>query len=729
MLNLSVVNETISNLYSTNGKILIQTIGTLLVTGNSTTGDIFASNITSANLNVSGLSILLNQSSTNITSNGLNVTDTAFLNTTNISGITNITNTTNSFGVGNGALNILGGLSVSKDINIGGNATIAGNLFVNGTTTSVNSTTTNISDNLLVVNAGPSGSRDGGYLIQRYQIDNNLGSGDVVAAIEPIALTGLVQTGTTTSVVILPGTSSGVDNFYNGWWIKITSGSANNNIRQIISYIGSTKSATLSSVLISSPSSNIDTFNLYSRYFVGSYYNQSNNLYVFGFSSTDPGNTIITNTGYANVLLGSANIVGSLNVSGGSNLGNIIASGTLNVSGNSTLGNVISNNQTVSNLFATNITTTNLALTSNLTLVGLNVTGLSTFTNAFISNQTVSNSFITNANITSITSSNLRTVNQISTNISTSNIRILTGLTSSNINITGLSVLSNLTANSGSISNLTLSLGITSGNINIINLSTLNTIVANSATLSSLITNTGITSSSLNINGQTKLNTFTSNIGTIGILFNTGITTGTLYVLGTSVLTDTIITNISSNNLTVSGNTILTGGTINNLSSTNITSVNLSITSGIFTNINASSSTFSNLINDNQTVGNLIVNTINITPSLGDIVKEQTFSAINNQSTPSNVTGLIFANGTVRSFRATISITILSTGGSNNKYSIFTLIGIQRQNDWRFNSSFVGDNTGITFSLDPSGQIQYTSKNTASFISNTIKFKSETTSI
>jgi hypothetical protein len=50
--------------------------------------------------------------------------------------------------------------------------------------------------------------RDGGVLIQRFQLNNNAGSGYIVAGTEPVALTSTVQTGTTTSVVVLPGTAS-----------------------------------------------------------------------------------------------------------------------------------------------------------------------------------------------------------------------------------------------------------------------------------------------------------------------------------------------------------------------------------------------------------------------------------------------------------------------------------------------------------------------------------------
>ena len=54
---------------------------------------------------------------------------------------------------------VTGGVGISENLNIGGalqvtgNATITGNLIVNGTTTTVNSNTVNIGDNILVLNA------------------------------------------------------------------------------------------------------------------------------------------------------------------------------------------------------------------------------------------------------------------------------------------------------------------------------------------------------------------------------------------------------------------------------------------------------------------------------------------------------------------------------------------------------------------------------------------------
>jgi len=63
-----------------------------------------------------------------------------------------------------GALIIAGGLGVQKNLSIGDNAIISGNLTVNGNTVSVNSITVNISDNIIVLNSGPSGTLNGEIL-------------------------------------------------------------------------------------------------------------------------------------------------------------------------------------------------------------------------------------------------------------------------------------------------------------------------------------------------------------------------------------------------------------------------------------------------------------------------------------------------------------------------------------------------------------------------------------
>lgn len=106
--------------------------------------------------------------------------------------------------------------------------------------------------------------------------------------------------------------------------------------------------------------------------------------------------------------------------------------------------------------------------------------------------------------------------------------------------------------------------------------------------------------------------------------------------------------------------------------------------------------------------------------SAGDI-KETSFSMVDNQVTPANVTGLAFANGTVRSFDCQISIVRGAT------YEVYRLLGVQKGASWDMAQESTGDDCGIAFSITAAGQIQYTSTSTGSGA--TSKFRADTTSI
>lgn len=117
------------------------------------------------------------------------------------------------------------------------------------------------------------------------------------------------------------------------------------------------------------------------------------------------------------------------------------------------------------------------------------------------------------------------------------------------------------------------------------------------------------------------------------------------------------------------------------------------------------------------------IGAIGLTP--GDIGLTS-FSAANNQSSPANVTGLAFANGTTRSFESLISISIDAT---TDLYAVYKILGIQKGSDWHISISYTGDDTGIEFSITSAGQVQYTSSNLSGFVSNTMKFRASTTTI
>lgn len=113
------------------------------------------------------------------------------------------------------------------------------------------------------------------------------------------------------------------------------------------------------------------------------------------------------------------------------------------------------------------------------------------------------------------------------------------------------------------------------------------------------------------------------------------------------------------------------------------------------------------------------------TGSAGDI-NETSFSLANNQTSPANVTGFLFAPATVRSFEALVSVEIDATA---ELYEVFTLRGIQKNGSFDMSITANGDESGVVFSITSGGQVQYISQNNAGFVSGLIKFRAQTLTV
>lgn len=107
-------------------------------------------------------------------------------------------------------------------------------------------------------------------------------------------------------------------------------------------------------------------------------------------------------------------------------------------------------------------------------------------------------------------------------------------------------------------------------------------------------------------------------------------------------------------------------------------------------------------------------------------IAETSFSSSNNQSSPADVTALVFPNANVRSFDALVSVFINATA---SLYEVFKITGIQKGASWEIAQESAGDVSGIVFSITTAGQIQYTSTNVTGFTAGTIKFRAITTSV
>jgi hypothetical protein len=111
--------------------------------------------------------------------------------------------------------------------------------------------------------------------------------------------------------------------------------------------------------------------------------------------------------------------------------------------------------------------------------------------------------------------------------------------------------------------------------------------------------------------------------------------------------------------------------------------------------------------------------------SAGDI-SETSFSASNNVASPANVTGLAFANGSIRSFEALLSISVDAT---SDLFESVKLHGVQRGAAWSMSQTAVGDDSGFIFSITTGGQVQYTNNSYSGFSTAVIKFRAITTAV
>ena len=199
-----------------------------------------------------------------------------------------------------------------------------------------------------------------------------------------------------------------------------------------------------------------------------------------------------------------------------------------------------------------------------------------------------------------------------------------------------------------------------------------------------------------------------------------------------ATISNLVSTNITSGNAffttgITSASALLTTATIPNLITTNVTSSTLNLTTGItagtgrFTSITGGTGFFTTGI----TTGNLTVNTVDSTPTIGDIYKQVSFSGANSQAAAANVIGLTFTNANTRGFKVFVTVVVLAT---SSLYAFYELDGIQRGADWQMSSARTGDDPIVVFSITTSGQVQYTSSTYAGFTSLTFKFRALTIS-
>lgn len=111
--------------------------------------------------------------------------------------------------------------------------------------------------------------------------------------------------------------------------------------------------------------------------------------------------------------------------------------------------------------------------------------------------------------------------------------------------------------------------------------------------------------------------------------------------------------------------------------------------------------------------------------SPGDI-SETSYTLLNDQSTATDITGLAFDIGVVRSADVLLSVEIDAT---SDIYETFKCLVVNKGTSFDMSVESVGDDSGVILSIDNTGQIKYTSANISGFSTGAIKFRAITTSV
>jgi len=191
------------------------------------------------------------------------------------------------------------------------------------------------------------------------------------------------------------------------------------------------------------------------------------------------------------------------------------------------------------------------------------------------------------------------------------------------------------------------------------------------------------------------------------VLLSNGLTAGNINFTG----------DLYKNGVLYSGSVWITGtdGSVSYTSGSLIAN-NFTAQNAVFTNSSLGSATINDFVN---------LRTDNLSLGVSNMYSGS-FTANNNVSTPANITGLAFDSGVIRSFNATVTITVLKSN-NQNLYESYTLDGFQTGSGWNLYTSHIGDNSGVVFTINNSGQVKYTSiDHTVDWISTTLRFNVST---
>jgi len=179
-------------------------------------------------------------------------------------------------------------------------------------------------------NDSVSSTRDVGLLFARYQRSNDTASGDVVSGTYNESDVLPAQISVTNTQIKLSTNANATDHYYKNWWIKVTTGSNQNQVRQIVSYNGAQRVAVIDVPWTGANPIVGDTVYLYNHSMTSMYFNEGDSRFKLAYVTNDDDTNEITLQNHADLEVDALYIsdtTASTNVS----MGGLISAGGISV--------------------------------------------------------------------------------------------------------------------------------------------------------------------------------------------------------------------------------------------------------------------------------------------------------------------------------------------------------------------------------------------------------------
>ena len=180
-------------------------------------------------------------------------------------------------------------------------------------------------------------SRNIGLAFSRYQSSNNSGVGELVT--DQYVFNDILpnQSSANSTQIKFSNLTNVSDNYYNGWWIRVSSGTNVDQVRKIVSYNGGQRVAQIDTSWFGQNPTIGDTIQFYNSQYVSFYYNDTKKSFELVYNTRDDSTKAITSYDYVNLKikgLSLSDTTSSSNASSGSiyTLGGIGISNSTNSS-------------------------------------------------------------------------------------------------------------------------------------------------------------------------------------------------------------------------------------------------------------------------------------------------------------------------------------------------------------------------------------------------------------